>query len=178
MADNQKVDNNLLGKYTVETLEQAGGVHRQVIHIGSGSSAGTEYTEGATATTITGTAILWEDASDTLRAVSAAKPLPVSGSLSVGDTVVDSTNNGSATAGATSSALVAANANRTGGVDIYNSSTTETMHYNEGGTATTGNMPVRPGERITTKAGFKGAINIIRGGSTNVTVYYVEGVTA
>jgi hypothetical protein len=40
--------------------------------------AGTEYTEGATDATITGTAILWEDTSDTLRAVSAAKPLPVS----------------------------------------------------------------------------------------------------
>jgi len=45
---------------------------------GSGSgSAGTEYTEGATDTTITGQAILWEDTSDTLRAVSATKPLPV-----------------------------------------------------------------------------------------------------
>lgn len=38
---------------------------------------GTQYTEGDTDATITGTAILWEDTSDTLRAVSAAKPLPV-----------------------------------------------------------------------------------------------------
>lgn len=44
------------------------------------SFSGTEYTEGAVDTTITGTAILWEDTSDTLRAVSAAKPLPVDGS--------------------------------------------------------------------------------------------------
>lgn len=47
---------------------------------GSGSAAaggGTQYTEGATDATITGTAVLWEDTSDTLRPVSAAKPLPV-----------------------------------------------------------------------------------------------------
>jgi hypothetical protein len=37
----------------------------------------TEYTEGDTDSTITGGAILWEDASDTLRAVSVLKPLPV-----------------------------------------------------------------------------------------------------
>jgi len=38
---------------------------------------GTQYTEGDTDSTITGSAILWEDTSDTLRSVSAAKPLPV-----------------------------------------------------------------------------------------------------
>lgn len=38
---------------------------------------GTEYTEGDTDASITGKAILWEDDSDTLRAVSADKPLPV-----------------------------------------------------------------------------------------------------
>jgi len=38
---------------------------------------GTEYTEGSTDASITGSAILWEDTSDTLRAVSEAKPLPV-----------------------------------------------------------------------------------------------------
>lgn len=38
---------------------------------------GTQYAEGTTAATITGTAMMWEDTSDTLRAVSAAKPLPV-----------------------------------------------------------------------------------------------------
>ena len=44
----------------------------------TGGGGGTEYTEGATDSTITGSAILWEDTGDTLRAVSAAKPLPVS----------------------------------------------------------------------------------------------------
>jgi hypothetical protein len=38
---------------------------------------GTQYTEGDTDSTITGTAALWEDTSDTLRAISMAKPLPV-----------------------------------------------------------------------------------------------------
>lgn len=38
---------------------------------------GVQYTEGDTDISITGTAIMWEDASDTMRAVSAAKPLPV-----------------------------------------------------------------------------------------------------
>lgn len=38
---------------------------------------GTQYTEGDTDASITGTAMLWEDTSDTLRAVSSAKPLPV-----------------------------------------------------------------------------------------------------
>lgn len=47
------------------------------VAIVSGSSSGTEYTEGDTDASISGGAILWEDTSDTLRAVSAAKPLPV-----------------------------------------------------------------------------------------------------
>ncbi len=38
---------------------------------------GVEYTEGAADSSITGKAIMWEDTSDTLRVVSASKPLPV-----------------------------------------------------------------------------------------------------
>jgi hypothetical protein len=51
---------------------------------------GVQYTEADTDASITGTAMLWEDTSDTLRAVSAAKPLPVGdagGSLTVDGTV-------------------------------------------------------------------------------------------
>lgn len=44
----------------------------------TGGGGGVEYTEGDTDASITGSAIMWEDTSDTLRAVSAAKPLPVS----------------------------------------------------------------------------------------------------
>lgn len=53
-------------------------------------AGGTEYTEGDTDASITGGAILWEDTGDTLRAVSAAKPLPISdagGSLTIDGTV-------------------------------------------------------------------------------------------
>lgn len=46
----------------------------------TGGSGGTQYTEGDTDPTITGTPFMWEDASDTLRAVSATNPLPVNGS--------------------------------------------------------------------------------------------------
>lgn len=42
-----------------------------------GIGGGTQYTEGDTDTTITGTAILWEDSGNTLRAVSNSKALPV-----------------------------------------------------------------------------------------------------
>ena len=47
------------------------------VNVVAGSAGGTEYTEGDTDSTITGTAFLWEDTSDTLRAISAAKPLPI-----------------------------------------------------------------------------------------------------
>ena len=49
----------------------------------TGGGGGVEYTEGDTDATIVGSAIMWEDGSDTLRAVSAAKPLPVSGTFEV-----------------------------------------------------------------------------------------------
>lgn len=61
-------------KYTVLTTDSSGALR---VTSAGGGGGGTEYTEGATDATITGTAVLWEDTSDTLRAVSAAKPLPV-----------------------------------------------------------------------------------------------------
>lgn len=42
-----------------------------------GAGGGTQYTEGDTDASVTGTAVMWEDASDTLRVASLAKPLPV-----------------------------------------------------------------------------------------------------
>lgn len=47
------------------------------VNVIAGSAAGTEYNEGETAVTIRGGAAMWEDTGDTLRPVSAAKPLPV-----------------------------------------------------------------------------------------------------
>lgn len=48
--------------------------------VDSGGGGGTQYTEGDTDASITGTALLWEDTSNTIVAASAAKPLPVSAS--------------------------------------------------------------------------------------------------
>ncbi len=59
----------------VDNLESNGsGALKVAVVSGSG---GTEYTEGDTDSSITGFAILWEDTGDTLRTVSASKPLPV-----------------------------------------------------------------------------------------------------
>jgi hypothetical protein len=43
----------------------------------TGGGGGTQYTEGDTDASVTGTALLWEDTADTLRVASAAKPFPV-----------------------------------------------------------------------------------------------------
>ena len=59
------------------------------VHVTSGSissSGATEYTEGDVDASITGTAIMWEDTGDTLRAVSVGNSLPVnvtSGSITI-----------------------------------------------------------------------------------------------
>lgn len=56
---------------------------------GSDVGGGTQYTEGDVDTTITGNAMMWEDTSNTLVAVSAAKPLPVNASVSVNNEKTD-----------------------------------------------------------------------------------------
>lgn len=56
---------------------------------------GTQYTEGDADASITGTAAMWEDATDTVRAVSMAKPLPVQPGTSISFPVTD--NGGSLT---------------------------------------------------------------------------------
>lgn len=56
----------------------------------TGGGAGVQYTEGTTATTITGTAIMWRKAGDVLTPVDTTNPLPVtftSGTVSVSGTV-------------------------------------------------------------------------------------------
>ena len=77
---------------TLQALQVDASKHLQV-DIAASSVSGistTQYTEASTDSTITGTAIMWEDSSETLRAVSASKPLPVD----VQDTsiTVDATN--------------------------------------------------------------------------------------
>lgn len=46
------------------------------VNVVAGSTSGTQYTEGDADTTITGTAVMWEDTSNILRAVSTSKALP------------------------------------------------------------------------------------------------------
>lgn len=85
-------DSNI--KATVKDLTNANPVTVAIVD-GSGDQitsfgGGTQYTEGDTAATIVGTAMMWEDTGDTLRAVSAAKPLPISdagGAITVDGTV-------------------------------------------------------------------------------------------
>lgn len=80
MPNRQRVD-RLPG--SSRTVGEASPIDVAIVD-GSGShitsfagSGGTQYTEGDTDASITGTAILWEDAADTLEPVSEAKPLPV-----------------------------------------------------------------------------------------------------
>ena len=60
-------------KITVPPVQIVDGSGNQITSFGGG----TQYTEGDTDSTITGTSVMWEDTSDTLRAASVAKPLPV-----------------------------------------------------------------------------------------------------
>src|SRR3989304_5181835 len=69
-GDYNPLRGNARGAQWVAIEDGAGG---QITSFGGG----TQYTEADVGPTITGTAVMWEDASDTLRAVSAAKPLPV-----------------------------------------------------------------------------------------------------
>lgn len=111
------------------------------VNIIGGSSSGTQYTEGDTDASITGTAIMWEDGSDTLRAVSAAKPLPVDlqdstvavtdngGSLTVDGTVA-ATQSGTWTLGANSGTDI-------GDVTINNASGAAAVNIQDGGNSIT-----------------------------------------
>lgn len=61
------------GTWLVPLVDSDGHIQVDVLSGGGG----TQYTEGDTDASITGTALMWEDAANTLRAASAAKPVPV-----------------------------------------------------------------------------------------------------
>lgn len=118
----------------VAILDGAGG---QVTTFGGGS----QYTEGDTDSSITGTAVMWEDGSDTLRSVSAAKPLPVniiSGGSSVAVTTSTLANVASS---ASSVTLQASNASRVGW-DCFNDST-QVLYVKFGATASATSFTVK-----------------------------------
>lgn len=75
-----------LGTNDALNVAMVDGSGNQVTSFGGG----TQYTEADTDASITGTAMMWEDTGDTLRAVSAAKPLPIGdagGAITVDGTV-------------------------------------------------------------------------------------------
>jgi hypothetical protein len=74
------------GDYSTLNVDASG---RLWINCGAGCAGGSQYTEGDVDTTITGTALMWEDSGDTLRAVSAATPLPVNSELPAAAALAD-----------------------------------------------------------------------------------------
>jgi hypothetical protein len=108
---------------------------------------GSQYTEGDTDASITGTALLWEDTSDTLRAVSAAKPLPVSIISQVQPVGASNIVTGQAAPTNSAATLVASRATRTrltmvnrGSVSVYVGPATVT---------TANGVELKPGESMT-----------------------------
>jgi hypothetical protein len=71
------IDEGADGEPTYAEVVSLDEISLAAIGSGGGGGANTEYLEGSTDGSISGPAIMWEDAGDTLRAVSAAKPLPV-----------------------------------------------------------------------------------------------------
>jgi len=133
---------------------------------GGGSSAGVQYAEAATAATVTGTAVMWKDASDTLRAVSATKPLPVNQQK-----LATPNNAGSGVSvGTTSTVVAAANSAR---LEIHITNDSDTVIYLRLGTSAVLNSGIRlnaNGGSFTTDK-YTGQINAISSAaSKNLTV--------
>src|SRR5918911_229576 len=114
MANNKLDDNS---RPTISGLSNADGTtivvpyvdpttHRLLVDSNASGSAGTEYTEGDTDASITGTAVMWEDASNTLRAASAAKPFPVEIIAGAGSGGTAAADDADFTAGTTSATPV------------------------------------------------------------------------
>lgn len=79
-----KLDVNASASLTGDAIPATGATTAVSVQIVDGSGnqiasfgGGTQYTEGDTDASITGTALLWEDSANTLRPASAAKPFPV-----------------------------------------------------------------------------------------------------
>jgi hypothetical protein len=65
-----------VGNASLAVLEGTVAAGHLQVDVLSGGGGGMQYTEGDTDASITGTAVMWEDAANTLVAASAAKPLP------------------------------------------------------------------------------------------------------
>lgn len=85
---------SLLEDATEETVNPGDSANQavRVNLVAGGASAGTQYTEGDTDSSITGTAAMWEDSGDTLRPVSTTHRLPVNAAGDVAHDGIDSGN--------------------------------------------------------------------------------------
>ena len=113
------------------------------VSVVSGGGGGTQYAEGAVAATVTGTAVMWKDAGNTIRTVTAANPLPIGdagGTISVDGTVT--ANLGTIADVATQTTLSALNTKFVTGTDIgdvtiNNAAGASAVNIQDGGNAIT-----------------------------------------
>jgi len=113
------------------------------VSVVSGGGSGTQYAEGAVAATVTGTAVMWKDAGNTIRTVTAANPLPIGdagGAITVDGTVT--ANLGTIADVATQTTLSALNAKFVTGTDIgdvtiNNAAGASAVNIQDGGNAIT-----------------------------------------
>lgn len=120
-----------LGTNDALNVAMVDGSGNQVTSFGGG----TQYTEADTDVSITGTAMMWEDTGDTLRAVSAAKPLPIGdagGSLTIDGTV------------AVSGSVAVTQSGTWDEVGINDSGNSITIDYNGSAISTANAVPIQP----------------------------------
>lgn len=157
-------------KLIAERLPAAlGGNGGLKVDIVGGSSSGVQYTDGDTDASITGTVAMWEDAADTLRPVSAAKPLPVD----VGSSVTVDDGGGSLT--------VDGNVGVTGNVEVVNDVGNPLPVSDGGGSLTVdGNVGVTGNVEVVNDVGNPLPVNgtvIVEDGGGSITVDGTVGVS-
>lgn len=127
---------------------------------------GTQYAEGATAATITGTAVMWEDASDTLRAASVSKPMPVctigGGSVATGKVNVT-----------TSATLICAARTGRKRITISISTTFTNLYIGDSGVSTSAGYRLQGSAGSSIQLETSAAIYGITS-ATSVDVFYIE----
>lgn len=130
------------------------------VNIVGGASSGTEYTEGDVDASITGTAVMWEDAGDTLRPVSVTKPLPVS----VPDPISVDDNGGSLTVDGTVTASLPANSGvDIGDVTVNNAGGAAAVNIQDGGNSITVDGPITDAQLRATPVPVSGTVTITDG---------------
>lgn len=143
------------------------GYNAQAVAIVDGSGnqltsfgGGTQYTEGDTDATITGTAILWEDAANTLVVPSASKPFPVEIVAGAGSGGTAAADDADFTAGTTSGTPV---------MGVYESTPTSVTDGDLGTIGITATRQVR------TSAAQEGSWTVQPGNTANTTAWLVTG---